>query len=101
MRVGIMSLIIDLSIHDHNSEWLPRLKNEFRSWDGKHYFIPNTPRGKFNKILAQLALKTGGPELLGRLLKLRAVFPRNGKIELSSHEWNLVEEDAQIIGSCS
>jgi glycosyltransferase involved in cell wall biosynthesis len=71
MQNGFMSLIIAWSREEDRAEWIPILKDAYRSWGGQRYFIPNPPRNWAKRTAASAALRLGGPAALGRLLNLQ------------------------------
>jgi glycosyltransferase involved in cell wall biosynthesis len=72
MRNGFMTLIIGLSDTPEAAELMPLLQDAYRLWGGQGYYMSSPPRHPFKRLVAEGALRLGGPTALQWLLKQTA-----------------------------
>ena len=69
MRNGFMTLMIGLSGVPEAAEVMPLLQDAYRLWGGQGYYMSSPPRHPFKRLVAEGALRLGGPTALQWLLK--------------------------------
>jgi hypothetical protein len=69
MRNGFMTLMIGLSGAPEAAQVMPLLQDAYRLWGGQGYYMSSPPRHPFKRLVAESALRLGGPTALQWLLK--------------------------------
>ena len=93
MRSGFMSLLIALAGLPEARAVMPALKEAYRLWGGKGYFVSNPPANPLKRMLAAAVLRVGGPFSLHWLLKQAARPNRLIESQLSIYSAPRTEDD--------
>jgi len=93
MRNGFMTLMIGLSGVPEAAELMPFLQDAYRLWGGQGYYMSNPPRHPLKRLVAEAALKLGGPAALHWLLKQVSRPSRIRQSQLADYQSPASEAD--------
>jgi hypothetical protein len=80
MREGLMRILIRLETNGGLEEWSRQVKEEYKEWGEKPYYLPQPPRNWLKRGVLKTALKLRGPKAVGRILRAyKEVVPTKSK----------------------
>ena len=99
MRNGFMTVMIGLAGVPEAAELMPFLQDAYRLWGGQGYYMSSPPRHPIKRIIAEAALKLGGPAVLQWILKYTSRPDRLYQAQLLSYHRPATDADESDVAA--
>jgi hypothetical protein len=75
-----MRVLMGLAAYNGVADWIEKVEQEYEKWGGEDYYLSQPPQNIFKRQILQAALRIGGPQLVGSILRIKNRIGKKSKI---------------------